>query len=58
MPTINVYLKDRIYWQVCMEADRLNVGPGKFVSMLVEDYFNYLEKKRRENGEKEVSSGR
>lgn len=57
MPTINVYLKDRIYWKVSMEADKMGMTPGKFIGMLVENYFDYIEKKEVENGKEEVPSG-
>ncbi|MBW2672765.1 MAG: hypothetical protein JRD89_14445 [Deltaproteobacteria bacterium] len=54
MPTIPVYLRDRTYWKVCVEAEKLQVGAGKFVSMLVENYIAFLEKKEAENGKKAV----
>jgi len=54
MPTIPVYLKDETYWKVAIEADKLQMRPGKFVSMIVENYIQFLAKKEVEDGEKTV----
>ena len=55
MPTIPVYLKERVYWAICAEADKLGVGAGKFLSMLAEDYINYIyeQRNRKSTGDDE-----
>ena len=47
MPTIPVYLPDWLYWKICIEADKLGVGAGKFLRTLAEDYIKYLEENRK-----------
>ena len=45
MPTIPVYIKDRVYFKLAIEAERLQVGIGKLCSMILENYVDYLEKR-------------
>ena len=54
MPTIPVYLKDKTYWKLVMEAERLQVGVGKLLSMVADEYVKYLEDRGDTNAEKKV----
>jgi len=56
MPTIPIYLKDRVYFRLAMEADKMQVGIGKLCSMILENYVNYLEKTQIKKEDKNLSS--
>ena len=56
MPTIPVYLKDRVYWKVTLEAEKLGMKPGKFVSEVIENYVKFLEEKEVEDARKEIQA--
>jgi hypothetical protein len=45
MPTIPVYLKDRVYWKLTLEAEKSGMTLGKFISTLCENYVKFLEEK-------------
>ncbi len=54
MPTIPVYLPDKIYWKVCMEAEKMGESPGKFIGLIVKSYIEFLEKEGKKDAEKKV----
>ena len=56
MPIITVYLDDRTYWKVTMEAEKMGWKPGKFVSEIVKSYIRYLEEKEGEYAGKEIQT--
>ena len=48
MPTIPVYVKDKVYWVLASEASKFDVGIGKFCSMILENYAEFVKKKEEE----------
>ena len=47
MPTIPLYLKERIYWRIAYEAEKNGMTTGKFIATILEDYVNYLDTQER-----------
>ncbi len=43
MPTVGVYLPERLYWKVSMLASKEDIPIGKCVQLIVESYFKVLE---------------
>ena len=58
IPTVPVYLKEKTYWKLVMEAEKLQVKVGKFVSMIADEYVKYLESRGDANAEKKVFARR
>jgi len=54
MPTIPVYINDKTYWILANEASKLDVGIGKFCGMILQNYAEFVERRRMENEEKKV----
>jgi hypothetical protein len=44
MPTVPVYLKEEVYWQVCRYASQWGLGIGKTIALLAEKGLLSLEK--------------
>ena len=42
MPVIQIYLPERVYLFLVREADRLNMGVGKYITEVLKNYVNQL----------------
>jgi len=54
MPTIQVYIKERVYWILAREASRLDITIGKLIGRILEEYVNYILTKEGEYGKEKV----
>jgi len=58
MPTLPVYVPEKVYWILAREASRLDMTIGKLCTEILKNYAKYLEERREGNAEKEVQTGR
>jgi len=54
MPIVNIYLKERTYLRLQVEAEKYQVTVTKFISMLCDNYVEFLEKEGGKVGEKKI----
>ena len=46
MPTISVYIKEKVYWRVAQVAMQENMTIPRTVALILESYFEAQEKRR------------
>lgn len=57
MPSIQIYLSERLYWKVAQLAFKEDLSIGKTVQLIVESYFKAQEKGGVEIGKEDVQTG-